>query len=137
LLLAVSLAGPALAATDPVQGVTVRAVAHFNFDSATIQAADRESLLAEVGRMKDVTWQSITATGYTDSVGPTAYNAALARKRARAVRDYLAGKGLPTALMRTHAKGQAEPVADNATDEGRARNRRTEVLFTGVRASAR
>ena len=130
--------GAALAAEmAPVEKVTVRAVAHFDFDSAAIAAPDRQRLLAEVGAMKDVTWQTVTATGHTDSVGPAEYNALLARRRALAVKAYLTGQGLPETLVRTAAMGQAVPVADNTSEQGRAQNRRTEVVFEGVRATAR
>jgi OmpA-OmpF porin, OOP family len=124
-------------AAQPVEKVTVRAMAHFDFDSTALRPEDQASLLAEVSGMKDVSWQSVTATGHTDSVGQVAYNAALARRRATAVKRYLTGKGLPPALVRTDARGPAQPLADNATEDGRARNRRTEVLFEGVRSASR
>ncbi len=125
---------PALAADPSVQKVTVRAIAHFAFDSSQLASDDQAKLLAEVGTMKDVTWQTVTATGHTDNVGTDAYNASLSQRRAAAVKSYLTGKGLPPTLVRTAARGEAVPVASNDTDDGRADNRRTEVVFEGVRA---
>ena len=123
----------ALAADPAVQKVTVRAVAHFPFDRSTLSPDDQGRLLSEVGAMKDVNWQTVTATGYTDSVGTPGYNDALSQRRAAAVKTYLTGKGLPPTLVRTAARGEAAPVASNDTEPGRAENRRTEVVFEGVR----
>lgn len=127
-------AGGAGAADGAVETVKVRAVAHFDFDRASIKPEDRDAILAEVGKMKDVTWKTITTTGHTDSVGSPVYNERLSVKRARAVKSYLVGKGLPPTMIRTDAKAAETPVADNGSDDGRAKNRRTEIEFQGVRA---
>lgn len=134
LLLTASLARADEAAP---QKVTVRAVAHFDFDKAAIHDEDRARLLAEVATMKDVSWQTVTAIGHTDSVGSPGYNQNLARRRATAVQGYLAAQGLPPVLLRTEARGESAPVAGNDTEAGRAQNRRTEVVFEGVRTAAR
>lgn len=127
---------PARAADGAVEKVSVRATARFDFDRASIRPEDRDALLTEVGKMKDVTWQTVTATGYTDAVGPAPYNARLSAKRANTVKSYLVGKGLAPSMIKTQAKAAAEPVADNDSDAGRAKNRRTEIEFQGVRAVA-
>jgi OOP family OmpA-OmpF porin len=127
-------AGSAVAADGAVETVKVRAVAHFDFDRASIKPEDRDVILADVGKMKGVTWQNITTTGHTDSVGSSAYNQKLSAKRARAVKSYLVGKGLPPTMIRTDAKAADTPVSDNSSDEGRSKNRRTEIEFQGVRA---
>lgn len=125
-------AGPA-----PVEPVTVRAVAKFGFDQATLAPADRARILAEVGEMKDVTWQTVTATGHTDSIGPTRYNQTLSARRAQSVKAYLVGKGLDPAMIDTAAQAAATPVADNGSAAGRALNRRTEIEFRGIRTASR
>lgn len=130
-------ANSATAAATAVEKVTVHAVAHFDFDADRLDPSDRDRLLAEVAQLKDVSWQTVTATGHTDSIGDAAYNADLSRRRAAAVRAYLLDKGLPPTLVRTSAEGDANPVAGNDTPEGRARNRRTEVVFEGVRTAPR
>jgi OOP family OmpA-OmpF porin len=130
-------AAPAFADDAPLQKVSVRAVAHFDFDRARLSAADQNTMLAEVVQMKDVTWQSVTAIGHTDSVGSAAYNQRLAAQRARSVRDYLVAKGLDPSMINTEALAAQAPVADNDSAEGRARNRRAEIEFTGVRGTAR
>ena len=131
-----SAATSASAADAPVEKVSVRAIAHFDFDRATIRAEDQAAILAEVSQMKGVTWQSVTATGHTDSIGPVDYNAKLSAKRAGAVKSFLVGKGLDPAMIKTQAKAAEAPVADNSSDNGRSKNRRAEIVFQGVRASA-
>ena len=126
-------AGPSPGAVQPV---TVRAITRFGFDGTTLDAADRARVLADVGKMKDVTWQSVTATGHTDSVGSPGYNERLSARRADAVKSYLVGKGLDASMIETTGKGAASPIADNDSATGRARNRRTEVEFRGVRQTA-
>jgi OOP family OmpA-OmpF porin len=119
-----------------VQPVVVHATAHFDFNRSTVLPADQQSLLAEVATMKDVTWRSVSAEGYADSVGSAGYNRRLSARRAQAVRAFLLGKGLDPHSVRAEGKGAVDAVADNATAEGRAQNRRTEVTFEGVRAVA-
>jgi OOP family OmpA-OmpF porin len=119
-----------------VQPVVVRATAHFDFDRTTVLPADQQSLLAEVATMKDVTWHTVSADGYADSVGGAGYNQRLSARRAKSVRAFLLAKGLDPQMVEAQGKGAVDPVADNATAEGRAQNRRTEVTFTGVRTVA-
>lgn len=134
LLACLVVAGPVAAADGPVEKVTVRATARFGFDKTTINAADQARILAEVGQMKDVTWQTVTATGHTDNVGPSTYNERLSAERAAAVKQYLVGKGLSPDMIQTTGKGPDAPVASNETPRGRAENRRTEIEFQGVKA---
>ena len=123
------------AAKPAVDKVSVRSTAHFDFDRAAIRPDDQSRLLAEVATMTDVTWQTVTAVGHTDSVGPTDHNRQLANRRAGAVKAFLVGKGLEASMIQTDAKAADLPVASNDTSTGRTRNRRTEIVFQGVRAS--
>jgi len=70
----------------------------------------------------------LTVVGHTDSTGSDAVNNPLSLDRAQSVRDYLVGRGLSATQIRTIGRGAREPLADNATDAGRARNRRVEVF---------
>jgi outer membrane protein OmpA-like peptidoglycan-associated protein len=71
---------------------------------------------------------SLRVEGFTDSQGADAANLSLSRQRAEAVRKALVGAGLDGGRIQTVGRGKAEPVADNASAEGRARNRRVEII---------
>jgi OmpA-OmpF porin, OOP family len=84
----------------------------------------------------------VKATGHTDSIGSIAVNERLSEKRASAVKAALVGKGLDASMIATAGKAAREPIADtpapiadNTSADGRARNRRAEIVFEGVRAA--
>jgi len=68
--------------------------------------------------------------GYTDNVGTYDNNIALSQKRAQSVRDYLVSKGIPQDLISSQGKGPDNPVADNTSTDGRAQNRRVEIVVS-------
>jgi len=72
----------------------------------------------------------IIIEGHTDSRGSDDYNVGLSQRRAQAVADALAAKGVPQANVRTVGRGKAYPVASNDTPEGRLQNRRVEIIFS-------
>jgi outer membrane protein OmpA-like peptidoglycan-associated protein len=72
--------------------------------------------------------QPIVVYGYTDDVGTRDHNVALSTARAQSVRDYLAGKGIPKDLIESKGMGPDSPVSDNTSIEGRAQNRRVEIV---------
>jgi OOP family OmpA-OmpF porin len=100
---------------------------NFDFDSATIKPEFEGVLDAGVEVLKENPGVSIQVTGYTDSVGTDDYNMRLSERRANAVRDYLATHGIDGARLTAAGRGEADPVADNATADGRAQNRRVEL----------
>ncbi len=69
----------------------------------------------------------IEISGHTDNTGTTEINMKLSQDRADAVRNYLIRKGISAERVTAKGYGDTEPVADNSTDEGKAKNRRTEV----------
>lgn len=75
---------------------------------------------------KKSTWK-LTLAGHTDNVGDDDANMLLSKKRAEAVRNYLVGKGIATERMTVTYFGETRPIADNATPEGRKKNRRVEM----------
>ena len=70
--------------------------------------------------------------GYTDNVGTPDYNSTLSLQRAEAVRDSLISLGSDPKKLQVSGAGEAKPIADNSTEEGRAKNRRVEVGVIGV-----
>lgn len=72
---------------------------------------------------------TVTIIGHTDSTGSDAINNPLSVHRAESVRDYLVTRGVPSENVQTAGRGEREPVADNATEAGRSRNRRVEIYL--------
>ena len=71
----------------------------------------------------------VRIVGHTDSTGSDAINDPLSLARARTVRDYLQDRGVPTGRLAITGRGAREPMADNSSDAGRARNRRVEIYL--------
>ena len=103
---------------------------NFGFDSSNLTAAAKTNLdkLAQVLVNNPDT--NISIYGYTDSKGADAYNLSLSERRANAVKAYLSSKGIAGNRMKSVGMGEAEPVATNDTDAGRAENRRVEFAIT-------
>ena len=79
--------------------------------------------------MKADTKLKIKISGHTDNIGNKSYNITLSRSRAKSVADYLIAKGIPAATITFEGYGSALPVAGNTTEQGRAANRRVEIVF--------
>ena len=126
-------AAPAPAA--PVsEKVTFAADAFFDFDKSVLKPEAKAKLDDLVGKTKAVALEVIIAVGHTDSAGTDAYNQKLSVARSEAVKAYLVGKGVEKNRVYTEGKGEKQPVADNKTAEGRAKNRRVEIEVVGTRA---
>ena len=80
--------------------------------------------------LTDQGFKAIVVQGYTDSVGSAADNDRLSLRRAQSVRDYLVTRGVPSEKATAEGKGSSNPVADNKTADGRAENRRVEIVVT-------
>jgi OmpA-OmpF porin, OOP family len=115
--------------------VTYAADAFFDFDRAALKPEGRAKLDDLIGKVKGVNLEVIIAVGHTDSVGADAYNQKLSVRRAEAVKGYLVSKGIEKNRVYTEGKGEKQPVADNRTAEGRAKNRRVEIEVVGTRAN--
>jgi len=113
--------------------VTFAADAFFDFDKSVLKPEGKAKLDELTGKLKDITLEVIIAVGHTDSVGSDAYNQRLSVKRSEAVKAYLVSKGIEANRVYTEGKGEKQPVADNKTDEGRAKNRRVEIEVVGTR----
>jgi len=73
--------------------------------------------------------RNLIVEGHTDSQGSESYNQGLSQRRADAVRDYLVQRGYPADRIQARGKGEGNPIADNASPEGRANNRRVEIII--------
>jgi outer membrane protein OmpA-like peptidoglycan-associated protein len=100
--------------------------------SAVGIATRKLDLLAE--RLKGIDVESVGIYGHTDSDGSDAYNLKLALRRAESIRQYLIARGVPADKIQSFGEGERKPVADNATKEGRAKNRRVEIEIHGALA---
>ena len=122
---------PATVATK----VTYAADAFFDFDKSVLKPEGKAKLDDLVSKIKDINLEVIIAVGHTDSVGSDAYNQKLSVRRSESVKAYLVSKGIEKNRVYTEGKGEKQPVADNKTAEGRAKNRRVEIEVVGTRAN--
>jgi OOP family OmpA-OmpF porin len=115
--------------------VTYAADAFFDFDKAVLKAEGKAKLDDLVAKVKGINLEVIIAVGHTDSVGGDPYNQKLSVKRSEAVKAYLVSKGIEKNRVYTEGKGEKQPVADNKTKDGRAKNRRVEIEVVGTRST--
>jgi OOP family OmpA-OmpF porin len=113
--------------------VTYAADAFFDFDKSVLKPEGKAKLDDLVGKIKGINLEVIIAVGHTDSVGTDQYNQRLSVRRAESVKAYLVSKGIEKNRVYTEGKGEKQPVADNKTAEGRAKNRRVEIEVVGTR----
>ena len=125
---------PAPAPAPAATKVTYAADAFFDFDKSVIKPEGKAKLDDLVGKIKDINLEVIIAVGHTDSVGSDSYNQKLSVRRSEAVKAYLVSKGIEKNRVYTEGKGEKQPVADNKTAEGRAKNRRVEIEVVGTRS---
>ncbi|MXN75245.1 OmpA family protein [Burkholderia sp. 4701] len=109
--------------------VSLSADANFDTATDTLKPAAQARLDDVIHQAHGVRIGTLAVNGYTDSVGSDAYNQALSERRARTVATYLRTHGLDAERFVTRGYGKANPVDSNATEAGRARNRRVEVLM--------
>ena len=129
---------PVAQAPEPVVAptttkVVLNADTFFDFDKSTIKPEGRQILNQVAEQVSAIELETLIATGHTDSTGPDAYNQKLSERRANSVKEYLVSRGIPADRIYTEGKGESEPVATNATREGRAQNRRVEIEIVGSR----
>ncbi len=106
----------------------------FAFNSAALQEASQAELALIGNTLVARPEVQLEIQGHTDSIGSAAYNLRLSQRRAQAVVDYLLENfsDIESTQLRARGVGEAEPIATNDTDEGRAQNRRVEFLVIGT-----
>jgi outer membrane protein OmpA-like peptidoglycan-associated protein len=107
--------------------VTVRNEVLFDFDSAGLRGASRNSLNRIAGIFQKYPDTKVRVAGYTDSVGSASYNQRLSDRRASAVARYLENLGVRGSRIDAIGYGESEPRASNSTAAGRQANRRVEI----------
>ena len=114
--------------------VTFAADAFFDFDKAVLKPEGKAKLDEMVSKIGGLNLEVVIAVGHTDSIGTDAYNQKLSVRRSEAVKAYLVSKGVEKNRIYTEGKGEKQPVADNKTRDGRAKNRRVEIEVVGTRS---
>ncbi len=131
---ATPVAAPVAAVATPTsEKVTFAADALFDFDKSELKSEGKTKITELVAHLKDVNVEAIVATGHTDSIGTEVYNQKLSIRRAEAVKAFIVAQGVAADRVYTSGKGEKQPVADNKTKEGRAKNRRVEIEVVGTR----
>jgi OmpA-OmpF porin, OOP family len=117
--------------------VTYAADAFFDVNKSIVKPEGKAKMDDLVSKIKDINLEVIIAVGHTDSDGSDAANQKLSVARSEAVKAYLVSKGIEKNRVYTEGKGEKQPVADNKTKEGKAKNRRVEIEVVGTRAAGR
>jgi outer membrane protein OmpA-like peptidoglycan-associated protein len=120
--------------TDNGQAILVNLPEGVTFDvaSAALQPSFRPTLDQISQNLNQYPNSLIDVYGHTDSTGSDQYNQSLSEARARTVANYLTMQGVSAARIRSQGFGETLPIADNATDEGRRRNRRVEIKIVPI-----
>ncbi len=105
----------------------------FAYNKADIKPSSHKLLDALVGIAKECPNEVVTISGHTDSDGSESYNKRLSTNRASAVRAYFINKGIPSKRLNAIGYGESNPIAENSTKEGKAKNRRIEFNVKGVK----
>lgn len=106
----------------------------FATDSFAVRPDLRGELAAVAGNLQQYPQSTIQIVGHTDSDGDAGYNQQLSERRASAVAGVLLDAGVPGSRVRTLGRGEAQPVASNLTAEGKAQNRRVEIVIVPTAA---
>jgi len=100
---------------------------NFEHDKAVLLASSMDILDRVAASLVEHPEVKVEVGGHCDADGSDAYNRRLSDRRAKAVRDYLVKKGVPATRMTAKGYGESQPIADNNTAEGKAKNRRVEL----------
>ncbi|KAA0913703.1 OmpA family protein [Psychrobacter sp. ANT_WB68] len=111
-------------------------VVNFEVDKAVIPDANKALLDRAVKLMEQVPDMKLMIIGHTDKTADAAYNMKLSQERAQSMKDYLVAQGADPSKLMTKGMGETDPIAENATEQGRFRNRRIEFVVYDETANA-
>jgi outer membrane protein OmpA-like peptidoglycan-associated protein len=109
--------------------VTLSGSVLFRSAKSTLLSSAKVKLDQVADALLAVRARNLIVEGHTDSRGSESYNQGLSQRRADSVRDYLVQRGYPADRIVARGKGKGSPIADNASAEGRANNRRVEIVI--------
>lgn len=128
-------AGTGTQITEQADGslkVNIPSQVTFDTDSATIKPSFRSVLDGVAQTISQEPSVNAQVVGHTDSTGNADHNMALSQRRAQSVEAYLADRGIARTRLTAEGRGQTQPVASNATEDGRTQNRRVEIYLRSV-----
>lgn len=108
----------------------------FPFDTSELAETQRERIVTMARNLREVGISGARIEGHTDSVGTLQYNQQLSLRRAEVVKSALAAGGMDEQRIQARGKASAQPIADNATPEGRRENRRVVILISPGNAAS-
>ena len=120
---------PSSDAPPPMTKIESLSGPHFAFNQATLTPEGQEKVRSVAETLNRYPDRGIEVSGYTDSTGSEARNQRLSERRAEAVKQILVESGVSASRITTTGYGASNPVASNATAEGRAQNRRVEIVL--------
>ena len=107
---------------------------YFDTNKSAVQGTSANTLNSMAEILKEYPKSNVLIEGHTDSAGPEDYNEKLSKQRATSVRDYLISEGISASRLTAKWYGENQPVADNSTSEGKAKNRRVELAIVASEA---
>ena len=118
------------APTGLIGAISIPAAAMFAFDSDALTAEGKTAIEEYRAKLRPELSEAYAGIiiGHTDSTGNAEYNMGLSKRRAQSVADYLVSTGVEPDKLRVTGRGKNEPIASNATEDGRARNRRVDII---------
>lgn len=132
---AVPVAAVAAAEAAPVEtaAFSLSSGATFELGGSTLSSEGKAEIAALIAKFEGKTADSVVIEGHTDDSGDASFNQQLSEKRAEAVKAELVAQGAKAEKISTVGYGEDKPIADNATPEGRAQNRRVEIKVNGIK----
>ena len=114
--------------SEKIEHIGDKTIVYFNLNSdQRIKEEEIENFLSDLAAAHRNDRASFVVTGHTDNTGSAKDNIKLGMKRANAIKTYLISKGIAGERIKIKSSGDTDPIADNATPEGRKKNRRTEI----------